>query len=252
MQKKDANFLPVSVFSKRNDYSFTVTETTEEFVNNLKDIVGNLFEHVKWDGIAITGSIIPRCMYNFNDRFKSYYEGSDIDVMVTANTEIDFDYRVQKLYESIKKSEESAELSKVVTPNQHKYYITFDSNTVKTPKLDIFRVKNIPYVVSRFHFAMVRAFYDGNQVWMFPSCISSLSTRETSDIRWVSCKSDLKITLLKYIQRGFKFKLSCENYKKLGAVHGETLRDLKVYKHTFKQDGKKESIKALWNDVLLK
>ncbi len=43
------------------------------------------------------------------------------------------------------------------------------TNLKFSPHDDIFVVNNIPYMVSRFHFGMVRMYFDGTEVRVFPS-----------------------------------------------------------------------------------
>jgi len=246
-----------------SDIQKTPTLSIEKFEQRLKRIVGNLFDGIRWDGMVLCGSILPKCLYRWLPaEIKSKgFEQTDIDVMIQASSEIEFDHRVQQFYEDLLKNQPEARLLKELTLNRHKFYIEFPEET-KIPKLDVFMVNHIGYVISRFHFGMVRMFYDGKQIWLFPSGIQSLCTLETSDIRWVSCKSDLKKTMAKYTKRGFKFRLSDSNFKKFQTyARGDPYKmSFRTWRNTdndcvlahFPPNGTKPLIKQQWIQTLLK
>lgn len=204
--------------------------STQRFEDEFIKLSGGMFQNIDWKDIAIVGSTLPRCIFSWENGSESHFSNSDIDVMVCADSLISFDYRVQKLYEQISKNiDKRVVLEKHSTQNKHKFSIivvegdaqeesddpfsTFEHARDKSyPRIDIFLVNNIPYMVSRFHFSVVRMFFDGKTVWVLPTGVHTICTGEITDIRWVSCNSSLKDTITKYLNRGFKFKLNQDNY----------------------------------------
>jgi hypothetical protein len=58
-------------------------------------------------------------------------------------------------------------------------------------------------IVSQFHLPCVRAFYDGSNVYMTPSCISAHLTYMNIDYKYVSGSTDILEIINKYRMRGF-------------------------------------------------
>ncbi len=86
----------------------------------------------------------------------------------------------------------------IYTENKYKYKI------YGLPRpIEIFMVGDIPSTISKFHMAPVRAWWDGNNLHMFPTFIAAAMTSICFDMRWVSCAKDLRDIVLKYFQRGF-------------------------------------------------
>ena len=95
---------------------------------------------------------------------------------------------------------ESDDVSLLVS---YKYFI--DSPQLNR-KLEIFPVKSFIRSVAKFHFGVVRGYWNGTTVKMLPSLISShLTLNSHFDRRYYSSKTnEIKISL-KYRQRGFGF-----------------------------------------------
>lgn len=58
-------------------------------------------------------------------------------------------------------------------------------------------------LVSKFHMSCVRAYYDGNNVYMTPSCISAHMTYMNIDYKYFAGSKDPIEIILKYRMRGF-------------------------------------------------
>jgi len=127
---------------------------------------------------------------------------ADIDIMVETESLEDFDEVAQAIFVSIKSRDQykknTIELVREVTENKHKWKITGLAR-----QLDIFSVNSIPGVIVKFHLPCVRAYYDGTNVFGFPSFLAAANTGINQDIRWISCNKDVREIVLKYFQRGY-------------------------------------------------
>jgi hypothetical protein len=57
--------------------------------------------------------------------------------------------------------------------------------------------------ISQFHLPIVRSYYDGNSVYMLPSCITACITQINIDYKYFACSRDPIDILNKYRMRGF-------------------------------------------------
>ena len=80
---------------------------------------------------------------------------------------------------------------------------------------EIFQVKAYDFIgtVSRFHLGCVRAYYDGDNVYMTPSCITAHLTGMHLDIKYVSSVRNPVEIDMKYRARGFSRILSLRELK---------------------------------------
>lgn len=71
--------------------------------------------------------------------------------------------------------------------------------------IEIFRcsVNTIIGAVSQFHYGMVRAYYDGTNIYMTPSCITSMNTLYSPDYRYFVSKKAPQQLWDKYWKRGW-------------------------------------------------
>jgi hypothetical protein len=142
---------------------------------------------------------------------------SDIDLAVECAIE-DFDEAVADIFAPIRVANPGARLTQEATENKHKYYIRGLYRTI-----DIFHVRSIPYIVSKFHLDIVRAYWDGTQLWCFPSFVLAAMSGMNTDIRWTSNKKDVRDTVLKYFARGYGTYLNGHDSLNLSArVSGAT------------------------------
>ncbi len=128
---------------------------------------------------------------------------TDIDLMIECKWE-DFDEAAESHFKNIKLAAGElfprAELimEYVKTENKHKYIIK------GLPReIDIFHIDSIPHVIVKYHLGCVRAWFDGTNVWCFPSFVTAAMTSTNVDIRWTSNRKDVRDIVLKYFQRGF-------------------------------------------------
>lgn len=94
------------------------------------------------------------------------------------------------------------------------YKIKITSKYLKRP-LELFQIKHDDFIstVSQFHLACVRSYYNGDNVYMTPSCISSHMTFMNIDNKYIASKKDPLEILLKYRSRGFGTWLSQRQLK---------------------------------------
>jgi hypothetical protein len=248
----------------------------------------DIFKNLDWSNIAITGSVIPATcridpmeidgIYSPKIFFNTYYNDSDIDVMIdipeqtlfidkinyfvsiinnnirekfpnesvdvenhktcmlyinknnhiNENITLDFAYELYcKLKEKeIKYTEEKYKIiNKICSIDQFRYIIYKENETkednynenikyhVSSPflrrKFEIFRIKyNFLSTVSRFHLPCVRGYYNGKDVYLLPSAISSLLTNICMDYKYFAgIRSPFEI-ILKYNFRGYSILLN--------------------------------------------
>lgn len=83
--------------------------------------------------------------------------------------------------------------------------------------LEIFRIptSNMIGKVSTFHVACVRAYYNGENVYMTPSCLFAMHTRINIDYNYFTSKTSPTAILIKYLQRGFGTMLNVLEKKQI-------------------------------------
>lgn len=84
-----------------------------------------------------------------------------------------------------------------------KYHIT---SPYLAHRLEVFYVKtskSFATVISNFHLPCVRGYYDGDNVYLTPSCITAHLTYMNINTSYVSCNTELPEIVIKYHIRGF-------------------------------------------------
>lgn len=78
------------------------------------------------------------------------------------------------------------------------------NNRFKVDDLDIFfSDTNYVHTISRFHFSVVRAFYDGEHLYMFPSCLISIMNKGIIHVNHRSIKPK---HVESYLNKGYMFE----------------------------------------------
>jgi len=127
--------------------------------------------------------------------------------------------------------------------------------------IEIFRVKDKDFfsTISRFHLPCVRSFYDGNNVYMLPSCITAMLTGYNIDYKYFASVRDPIEIITKYRIRGFNtilnptekqhmayycgsvdkwnglFKIDMKKKNSINSLFGVRLLDNEIFKHTGNQ-----------------
>ena len=98
--------------------------------------------------------------------------------------------------------EQSTVLSQVVLKINYKYRIT--SRHFDHP-IELFMAKgdNFMSLVSQFHLPCVRAYYDGTNVFMTPTCVTANLTYMNIDYKYVASSTDIREIINKNRMRGF-------------------------------------------------
>tara|TARA_B110000208_G_C11790124_1_gene437146 strand:+ start:42 stop:2591 length:2550 start_codon:yes stop_codon:yes gene_type:complete len=105
--------------------------------------------------------------------------------------------------------------------NEIKYYDSFKykikSNKILRRNIEIFKIKYPSFFscVSNFHLPCVRAYYTKNNVYMLPSCITSIMTFVNIDYKYFSGSTDPYEIINKYRSRGFGTYLNNSEKSKL-------------------------------------
>lgn len=138
-------------------------------------------------------------------------ELSDIDLVITAENDLDYHRIVTRIYETIQRNlrktkpnleAKDLQILKMKTWSSYKYYI---SGRALSRSYELFRFQ--PGVttlagVSRFHFPSVRATYDGYTFKVMPSCFVYATTGILTGHRWFSVNENCMNGILKYYTRG--------------------------------------------------
>jgi len=137
------------------------------------------------------------------DQEKIWDKFTDIDLMVETDDYELFDEIANAHFEAVAASADNNSrfqpyLKLLYTENKYKYKIYGLPRSI-----EIFMVNSIPGVISKFHMAPVRAWWDGSDLNMLPTFITAAMTSVCYDLRWISCSKDLRDIVLKYFQRGF-------------------------------------------------
>ena len=96
------------------------------------------------------------------------------------------------------------------------YKVKISSNHIQRP-LELFSVLGDDFfsLVSKFHLPCVRAYYNGKNVYMTPSCITSHLTYMNLDYKYFAGSNDEIKIILKYRMRGFGTLLNKNELDKL-------------------------------------
>jgi hypothetical protein len=99
--------------------------------------------------------------------------------------------------------------------SENKIVIKFSENfrfklCCKNTNIEMFRIKDKEFfnTVARFHFPCVRAYYNGSNVYMLPSCISAMMTGVNIEYKYFAGIRNPNEIINKYIQRGFGILLN--------------------------------------------
>jgi hypothetical protein len=130
---------------------------------------------------------------------------SDIDIIIDKNDNVDYDFIVKRLFANLKCKKKY--LVKVDTAKSYKYII---SSINLRYNIECFRVfSSTPMnTVTKYHFPIVRQLYNGQTVYMAPSCVILGLTGICHDYKWIACKTNAVDLILKYHSRGYNFNLN--------------------------------------------
>jgi len=101
-----------------------------------------------------------------------------------------------------------------------KFNISSSTNSFR--KLQVWRIQQHSFAscVSRFHLPCVRGFYQKDNVYLLPSCITALMTNINIDYKYFSCRKDPFDIFTKYKSRGFAILLNNSELEEIKAKFG--------------------------------
>lgn len=182
---------------------------------------------------------------NLTDYFNEYYPGkgvlnmdgltnvqlaeieeglTDIDCIIDAIEDSEFDRLCVRLYETIKRNllltskktlnREDLNITRIDTGQSYKYHI---DGKLLVRSFELFRVYELRPAgcVSRFHFAPVRGYYDGTTVRILASMLNSAYTGLCTDYKWFSSSNKPQTLICKYYLRGFYCLLNGDEQRDL-------------------------------------
>lgn len=93
--------------------------------------------------------------------------------------------------------------------------IKFKVKSKKIKTIELFRSKTLDFfgMVAKFHLPCVRAYYQGNNVYMLPSCVSAMMTGVNIEYKYFAGVRDPIDIINKYRMRGFGILLSDQERK---------------------------------------
>jgi hypothetical protein len=225
--------------------TYGFTKTKEEFESMTEEMIFKLYIYQKYievkniitkklitgDNIKnkfVTEYFIPNSYQNMNiyvvdsDNYDNY-NNNDTDIIYYLN-----------------------DLGKAVPQKDNKLVIKFSENVryklfCKNTKIEMFRIRDKDFfgTVARFHFPCVRAYYQGNNVYILPSCITSMMTGLNIEYKYFAGIRNPVDIINKYMQRGFGVLLNKFEINKL-IEYNKNLDESHVLK--YKTDSDKDII----------
>ena len=126
---------------------------------------------------------------------------TDMDVAIKAITTEDFIKKSRMLFEQIRQNIPDADFKECATTGSLKFSIVLPQKRW----IDLFQCSDLTFLdlVWRFHLSVVKMYWDGNDFWLFKSCLTSLLSGVCGAYGWVSCNKSAADIVLKYAQRGY-------------------------------------------------
>lgn len=149
----------------------------------------------------------------FSDIIKRYYENIQYDY--SEYTDFNPEYFIEVPYDNINIYIYSDDYTFIDSVQEHTIVLNDEiqicSNIrghISSPyinhDLELFKIRGPSFgVVSKFHLPCVRAYYDGETVYMLPSCITAHMTYMNIDYKYFSGHKDPLEIINKYRMRGF-------------------------------------------------
>ena len=188
-------------------YNLNITQT--EFENMSEDILFKLYLYQKYIEVKNTFTkklITPDNIKNkFITEYFIPYSFENMNIyLVDANNYYNYNLKDNEIvyYQN--------DFGKDLPQKDNNLVIKFSENIryklfCKNTKIEMFRIKDKDFfsTVSRFHFPCVRAYYQGDNVYMLPSCITSMMTGLNIEYKYFAGVRNPVDIINKYILRGF-------------------------------------------------
>jgi len=195
--------------------TFNLKLTSLEFENMSDSILLKLYIYNKYVSVKniyvqrITGTKDFNINNKFIDEYIVPYNYQDMNIYKVSSDKYD-NYNVNDgdivFYRNDLKKQDTPKYSS----QDNKIVIKFSDNIriklkCKNTLIEMFRTREKEFfsTVSRFHFPCVRAYYKGNNVYMLPSCISSMMTGLNTEYKYFAGIRNPNDIINKYTQRGY-------------------------------------------------
>ena len=226
------NFIREKIVTKEISFEYIINNLKEEnvielfkpyFDKKIKEFNDNIYEEYS---PSEYNDIIKKHPELFDDNITSYQihisnkkEDSiaKSDVKIDNIEEEDFDKLLDDIDdEDIEKHNLSDKRTFDDIGINISYKVKIKSNHIQRP-LELFSVLGEDFfgLVSKFHLPCVRAYYDGNNVYLTPSCITAHMTYMNLDYKYFAGSNDEINIILKYRMRGFGTMLNRNELDKL-------------------------------------
>lgn len=189
-------------------------KATVYWMTNKKNLVDYFNEYYPGKGVLDTTGLTNAQLAELEEDL------TDIDCIVDALEDAEFDRLSVRLYECIKTNllkrhkkhtlgRDDLNITKIETNQSYKYYI---DGKMLVRSLELFRIYDLRPVgcISRFHFAPVRGYYNGTTVYVLPSMLCAAQTGICTDYKWFSDSKKPQTLICKYYLRGFHVLLNSE------------------------------------------
>lgn len=145
-------------------------------------------------------------------------------------------HKDEEKYQSLLHIVHKSEVKLIIRKENDKPFLIFNNTKYKIMSehlardLELFSVYIAPMgVVTRFYLPIVRAYYDGNQVYMTPSCVSACMTFINIDYRYFAGTKDPIQVVNKYRLRGFGLYLNDAELRRFD----QYVKDTPVWKNRY-------------------
>jgi hypothetical protein len=201
--------------------TYGFTKTKEEFENMSEDMIFKLYVYQKYIEVKniVTKKLIS--VDNIKNKFiteyfiPNNYEHMNIYIVDPDNYENYTVNDTEVLYYL-------NDFGKTLPQKDNKLVIKFSENVryklfCKETKIEMFRIKDKDFfgTVARFHFPCVRAYYQGDNVFILPSCITAMMTGLNIEYKYFAGIRNPVDIINKYMQRGFGVLLNKFEINKL-------------------------------------
>lgn len=217
------------------DKVFHIYDTIQ---TNIKKINPDEMVNINFKKTVTIVSTVPMSLDEAYDKYLQF---------MTKYCETEADKLANPQYEAIKHIVDKSEVKVIIREKNDKPFLVFGNIKYKVSSksllhdLELFSVTLKPIaVVARFYLPIVRAYYDGSQVYMTPSCISACMTLINIDYRYFAGTKDPIEVVNKYRVRGFSIYLNSQEMKRYVAYTKESPKWSQVFisqfiNHNFKK-----------------
>lgn len=239
----DSNYRYYSEYYSNSDIDCMVLVKTNQELNKValtlfENIKNNIKLYLDSDNCYIEKNLVIYCIitndfvkkilkeYNVESKFENDYKSEKVVELLEPYIRKEYDETINNFISSINGLEEykifNLKNIKIIYKDINEKDIEIKtslkiniSSKLLSRHLEVFKVDGDNYMqrISSFHLACVRAYYDGNNVYMTPSCVISHKTLTCVDYSYFTGKTTPMDIINKYRMRGFNFILNKNELK---------------------------------------